>query len=144
MFPEDLIAAYPSAKVILTVRDEDSWYASVKRTIWHAWAHQKSRSQDGTVENPLESVADLFHEHLWKSNFEVHGRKYFRQHNQNIIKLMSKRQDDFLEYDAQQGWEPLCQFLEKRIPTQSFPRSDDWAQYKKDSTPPDHGFVADS
>lgn len=133
MFPEDLVAAYPSAKVILTVRGEDGWYTSMERTIWHSWIQKKSRLPDGTVENPLESVADKFHEHLWKSNFEAYGRKCYREHNQNVRKLMSERPDDFIEFDVREGWEPLCQFLGKQIPSQDFPRSDDWVQYKKDN-----------
>lgn len=108
MFAEDLIAAYPSAKVILTVRDEDKWYDSMRRTIWHHWIQDKTRDSEGTVvDNPLEKVSDKFHEYLWKSNFEVHGRECFRQHNERLRSLMSSRPDDFLVYDVQQGWEPL-------------------------------------
>lgn len=40
MFTEELLAAYPDAKVILTVRDEDSWLSSVSTLFntllgWH-------------------------------------------------------------------------------------------------------------
>lgn len=132
MFPDELVAAYPSAKVVLTVRDEDSWYASVDRTIWHAWRHGKARTQDGAVENPMISLSDKFHESLWKSNFEEHGRRCFREHNNAVHKLMSSRSADFLTYDTLQGWEPLCRFLGKDVPDEPFPRSDNWAQYNRD------------
>ena len=131
MFPEDLIAAYPSAKVILSIREEDGWYASVERTIWHSWIQDKARSYDGTVANPLESLADKFHQHLWKSNFEAHGRQQFREHNEHVKTLLSHRAaEDLLIYNVQEGWEPLCRFLGKEVPLQGFPRNDDWAQYK--------------
>lgn len=38
-FAEELIAAYPEAKVILTVRDIDSWYRSVS-------AHVEPKKED--------------------------------------------------------------------------------------------------
>ena len=141
MFADDLIAAYPSAKVILTVRDEDKWYESMRSTIWHHWTHDKAQDSDGTVmNNPLKKVSDKFHEYLWKSNFEVHGREGFRHHNDRVRSHMASRPDDFLVYDVKQGWDPLCQFLGKPVPAQDMPRSDDWAQYKKDHA---HDFAAD-
>lgn len=132
MFPDELVSAYPSAKVVLTTRDEDSWYFSMHRTIWHAWHHDKTRSPDGSVENPMVSLSDKFHEGLWKSNFEKHGRQCFREHNRAVEKLMSTRPDDFLIYETRQGWEPLCHFLGKEVPDEPFPRSDHWAQYNRD------------
>jgi len=44
-FYEDLIVKYPKAKVVLSVRDPESWYKSVSETIWspysmeHYWAY---------------------------------------------------------------------------------------------------------
>ena len=38
LFWKELIIAFPDAKFILTVRDKDSWYQSVKKT--HAQTHQ--------------------------------------------------------------------------------------------------------
>lgn len=44
MFPDELVAAYPNAKVILTNRDPDKWLVSVLNTIyvilswnWEKW-----------------------------------------------------------------------------------------------------------
>ena len=34
MFVEELLAAYPNAKVILTERDEDGWMISMERTFF--------------------------------------------------------------------------------------------------------------
>lgn len=35
IFPEELLAAYPEAKVILTIRGEDEWYKFMMATVWH-------------------------------------------------------------------------------------------------------------
>lgn len=34
LFVDELLAAYPDAKVILTNRDEDSWVVSMNRTVF--------------------------------------------------------------------------------------------------------------
>ncbi|KAH8689380.1 P-loop containing nucleoside triphosphate hydrolase protein [Talaromyces proteolyticus] len=133
MFPEELITAYPSAKVILTTRDEEGWYKSMENTIWHAWYQGKSRSPDGAVKNPMISLSDKFHGHLWKSNFEADGRKCFRDHNEKVKQLMSKHPSNFLVYNVKEGWDSLCQFLGKEIPDHEFPRNDHWIQYKNDN-----------
>jgi len=36
IFAQELMDAYPSAKIILTVRDEEKWFESMKATLWHA------------------------------------------------------------------------------------------------------------
>lgn len=34
IFPEELLAAYIGAKVILTIRGEDEWFKSLMATVW--------------------------------------------------------------------------------------------------------------
>lgn len=133
MFPDELIMAYPKAKVILTTRHPDSWYSSMMSTIWHWWSTQQvgSKLGSGPLINPMLSVADKFNGHLWQSDFPANGLKCFREHNEHVRDRMKERRDDFLEYEVSQGWGPLCDFLQKEVPDQAFPRSDDWVEYKK-------------
>lgn len=69
--------------------------------------------------------------HCWGNDFPAHGREHFRKHNDLVRSLGEGRK--FMEYDAKMGWAPLCDFL--GLPTvdqtHSFPRSDDWVEYKK-------------
>lgn len=77
-------------------------------------------------------MAEKMHQHLWKDDFESHGREYFRQQNDLVRKLMADRPGDFLEYNVKEGWAPLCQFLGKDVPQQEFPHNDVWTQFKQD------------
>src|SRR6266851_9175875 len=55
-FYEELMQAYPDAKVLLTVRDPEKWYASASGTIF-----QGSRRFSGSrVASPLSLVASIF------------------------------------------------------------------------------------
>jgi hypothetical protein len=39
--------------------------------------------------------------------------------------------DRLLEFEAAQGWAPLCEFLEKEIPDEDFPRVNDTASFQQ-------------
>jgi hypothetical protein len=48
VFSDELIAAYPDAKVILTTRDEDKWFQSMKDTIYHYIDSERAEPSPGT------------------------------------------------------------------------------------------------
>jgi len=64
-FAEELVAAYPDTKVILTTRDSKGWAKSVRNTIW-AWYRSPSYRFlayfDGKLIGPLQEVLGLFFE----------------------------------------------------------------------------------
>lgn len=125
IFPEELIAAYPEASIILSVRDEDGWYASMTSTLWHL---HTSRPADDP--SPMNQLARKYHAHCWGGDFPKHGRARFREHNALVREASKGRR--FLELRATDGWAPLCQFLGVPVPEGvPFPRNDDWAEYKK-------------
>ena len=130
VFAEELLAAYPDAKVILTTREEDGWMESMKSTIWHAWYQ---RHIEGPPRAP-ENIMDMVCLHLWKGDFPTHGRQWYREHNELVRRLAPKRAGQFLDYEARQGWGPLCEFLGVEVPEIDFPRNDAWARYKIDGS----------
>ncbi|KAJ5730881.1 uncharacterized protein N7483_005389 [Penicillium malachiteum] len=132
MFPEELIAAYPSAKVILSVRDEDSWVKSMEDTVLHMWNAKTEASPPETApandSGPVNHGPPALHEmvrkiqtYAWGGDFETNGRQLFHEHNERVRQLMENRKEDFLEYRVAEGWEPLCRFLGKEIPGEAFP-----------------------
>ncbi|KAI0180467.1 hypothetical protein GGR52DRAFT_245520 [Hypoxylon sp. FL1284] len=61
IFPAELMAAYPEAAVILSVRHaEESWLASMEATLWHAYTRQPTP-------NPslMAPLAARYHRHCW-------------------------------------------------------------------------------
>ena len=93
---------YPGSKFILTLRDEEAWYASVSRHI-------------GDLRSPM-------HEWLYGRG-KKHALNVYRQHNQAVRDYFKDRSADFLEVDFSKGdgWEPLCEFLGKAVPNEPFP-----------------------
>ena len=126
IFYEELINAYPEAKIILTTRDEDKWFESMKATVWHL---QESRRAASAAGIPYR-LSELQYEHVWGGDPDKYGRAKYREHNERLKAIAPSNR--LLEYQVQQGWEPLCAFLGKGIPEVPFPRADDWAEYKSE------------
>lgn len=116
--------AYPNAKIILTTRDEEKWLESMKATLWHA---------------KNSSFGEIMSKYLWGEDRETEGIMRFRKHNEMVISAAKDKGRDVLVYEVNEGWGPLCEFLGVEQPEGNFPRSDDWAQYKKETQGKDAG-----
>lgn len=127
-----LAEAFPDAKLVLNVRDGESWYESVQESIFKTWTAVKDGN--GPIKGKkLEVLRDtVFGE---KGTFE--GRfedkdfilKKVAARTEEIIATYSP--DRLLVFDVKQGWEPLCTFLDKPVPDTEFPRLNDRAQFAK-------------
>jgi len=112
----ELADYYPKAKVLLTVRDADSWFDSVSETIFsermqgslHGTPQEKM--MQGTVYAPFgDKIADRAFMTDW-----------FQRRNQEVIDTIPA--DRLLVFHPRQGWEPLCKFLNVPVPSEAFPR----------------------
>ena len=122
MFPTELVEAYPDAKVILSIRDEQSWYDSMMSTLWGHWCQRDVEEKH----SQKRLLSRLTHELLWEDDFPKYGRRCFRNHNDTVRNLPLKT--PLLEYKVGEGWEPLCKFLGVDVPDVAYPWSDDWAK----------------
>ncbi|KAI1414668.1 hypothetical protein F5Y13DRAFT_13479 [Hypoxylon sp. FL1857] len=130
IFAAELIAAYPEACIILSMRhSEDAWLASMESTLWHAHTHQPVPNT-----SPMAPLSNKYHKHCWGNDLPRNGRAAYRAHNELVRSLAKASGRKFLEYKPGDGWAPLCEFLGvqgNEVPTEAFPRSDDWAGYKR-------------
>jgi hypothetical protein len=129
IFAQELMETYPSAKIILTVRDEDKWFESMKATLWHAgWKNVGSPGVDERQE-----FGRKMSRYLWGEDKEENGKRFFREHNENVKRGAAEREREAMVYEVKEGWGLLCEFLGKSVPDgEDFPRKDDWADYKKE------------
>ena len=66
---------------------------------------------------------------LYNSDFERNGRKSFQGHYDLVQSLVPSER--LLEYHVSDGWEPLCKFLDKPIPSEDIPFVNQMAGFKK-------------
>ena len=123
---KELMDFYPDAKVILNLRDDESWVKS-----WNVLNNQilKSFTFRFIAKLPYTSFKlhkDIHNEMILGSRGAFKGAKTdkekmqkFNDWNQSVIDYVPK--DRLLIYKASQGWEPICKFLNVSIPDIPFP-----------------------
>lgn len=134
----ELMAAFPKAKVILSLRDPQSWSKSVRETIWSPYAGElswviwpfKSTFQRMTAlmrarffEDKDGGVASgaVFDDKALQERFEAW--------NARVIATVPKER--LLIFRASDGWGPLCKFLDVAEPSEDYPRVNDTDAFKK-------------
>lgn len=107
---------YPDAKVILTVRDPDSWFDSVGDTIF------SDRIQGSLAGTPFEAIMNgvIFDALGGHAKDRAFMTDWFKRHNQQVIDALPPER--LLVFSAKEGWEPLCSFLGVPVPGAPFPR----------------------
>lgn len=130
---KQLMQKYPQAKIIHTIRDEESWYQSASKTI--IWASKPSvgRILKLMIKLPFSPVLRKQMAVL-KFNGKLIDREFgsdyknkesviahYRQHNEEVMKTVPPER--LLVYNVRDGWEPLCKFLNVPVPTQPFPKT---------------------
>lgn len=112
----ELAAYYPSAKVVLTVRDPDSWFDSVSETIFSEGMQASLKgSPVGTMMQGV--IFDHFNGDIADRAFMT---DWFARRNQEVIDSLPPER--LLVFSPKDGWEPLCAFLGVAVPEGPFPR----------------------
>lgn len=120
-FWEVHLKTFPDARVILSERDPKRWHESVMNTIYPSSVEARERA-----EPEQQAWVDMAFELIWDGTF--HGRVEDAEHAIDIYLAHNeyvKRQvpaDRLLVFDAAQGWEPLCGFLDCPVPDEPYPR----------------------
>ncbi len=127
----DLMKAYPDAKVVLTVRDAESWYASLRKTILaDGYIDQLMTTELGPMLGPM----------LGAMMGELGGpppppdaplaappREVMLALREAHVAAVQREvpPDRLLVFHVSEGWEPLCRFLGMEAPETPFPRVND-------------------
>ncbi|QSB16701.1 sulfotransferase [Natronosporangium hydrolyticum] len=126
VFWRELAAAYPQAKVLLTVRDPEKWYDSFRSTIYQGWL-------DGVRDHLGEGWLAMRRRVLVERCFDgrpedrEHAIAAYLRHNQQVqAEVPAER---LLVYKPGEGWPRLCEFLGVPEPAEPFPHVNDRAEF---------------
>ena len=137
-FWKEQLIRYPNAKVILSIRDPEKWYASCSETIFQeipGYPEMKFGIRVALAFGyPLPNFNKLLYQITTKDSFhndfsKQNILKCFTERNNSVIKECPP--DKLLVYEVSQGWEPLCKFLDVPIPNEPFPHMNDTEIFKK-------------
>ncbi len=134
-FYRELMDFYPEAKVLLSVREPESWERSFRQTIW-TMCH-------GETLMPLLSRARAQVDPRWQRYLALVDRMFWGsqgtfaaghadpaqliaqmlEHNEEVKRVVPAER--LLVWEVTDGWEPLCEFLEVDVPDGPLPHAND-------------------
>lgn len=120
-FWRELAAFYPGAKIILTVRDPESWYESASNTIFRSITNNPDRESVGVK---------LIEERVFNGRLDDKAHA-IAQYEKNIAEVQAAfASDRLLTYTLGDGWAPLCDFLSRPVPQEPYPQSNSTAEFR--------------
>ncbi|MEO8446635.1 MAG: sulfotransferase family protein [bacterium] len=138
---KQLMKYYPDAKIIQTVRDPESWFKSMSQTIFKVSQPSLGTKLKLIMKLPFSSAIRkklpifIFNGKLVESEFgkDLTNKeeiiKRFIRRNEEVIKIVPK--ENLLLFNAKDGWEPLCRFLNVPVPTTPYPVTNSTAEFLK-------------
>lgn len=136
-FWEELMLAYPDAKIILVERDIEDWYRSFEATFITELFSKVSDAVVNYIEPLIGNLIGSLIRKLVYEYFHAKTPDEVRQNARDVYREHYKRireaapEERLLEYRLGQGWGPLCDFLGKEVPEGlSFPRINEVAALK--------------
>ena len=116
----ELDRAYPGSKFILTVRDEVDWLVSTR----DHWSYERNTFRKDWDRWP---AANFIHRATYgQTHFDAETMlSRYRRHNAEVREYFRNRPNDLLIMDMTRGagWKELCPFVEREIPSESYPRA---------------------
>ncbi|TPP67425.1 putative nad dependent epimerase/dehydratase, partial [Fasciola gigantica] len=124
--------------VILTTRNPEIWLTGVRRTILprkvlapRPWSFYFIRNIIG-----LKPLQDMYL-NTWRRALgqdvdftdDTAMLNGFIAWTERVKKTISPKR--LLVYDISEGWEPLCQFLQKPVPTEPFPHLNEYKEMRR-------------
>lgn len=124
----ELAEYFPQAKLLLTVRDSESWYKSMAKTVLPVM--ERPLAEVGAARLRRLASRKVIRDDTFNGvglTDPVATMQRFEQHNAEVQAAFGS--DRLLVWRVQDGWEPLCDFLKLPVPDIPFPRSNSAAQF---------------
>ncbi|MBV9535551.1 MAG: hypothetical protein JO321_09090 [Solirubrobacterales bacterium] len=132
-FYRELSEIYPDAKVLLSVRDGESWSRSMRDTIWgviYGDILLRHLSDSRCVVDPKWRGYTNLMDAMWR-RIGLNGQDVtpeqmvsgMERYNEEVRQTLPA--DRLLVWSVTDGWKPLCDFLEVSVPDEAFPHLND-------------------
>ena len=117
-FWREISAANPDAVVLLSSRDTDDWYRSMRNTILEVLTRELP--PDAISAAQLTMASDVVRKRFTPDwNDEAAIKRAYEAHNADV--RASVPADRLIDYRPGDGWEPICDKLGLPVPAEAFP-----------------------
>ena len=124
-FYQELMAHYPEAKVVLSLRDPDKWFDSAAETIFKA---MESGFSSASIQGQMARKLIMEDTFGGRAMDREHAKAVYTAHIEEVKRVVPA--DRLLVFEASMGWQPLCEFLGVAVPEQDYPRTNSTDEFK--------------
>ena len=129
----ELAEAYPGAKVIHTVRSDESWWKSFSGTIGKRLRINRGMDLPAQARVMSDVVMEIVGLQTFGGGFADKSKALAAYHQRERDVRLAIPAERLLVFDVAEGWQPLCRFLGVAVPRVPFPRTnsrdDFWAKF---------------
>jgi len=132
-FWQELADYYPDAKIILSSRSAESWYASISETILATvWAPETWPPQ---ATEWFKMVSKVLERSFGPAKTKDELIAVYHSHEAAVKAAIPAER--LLVHSAKDGWEPLCAFLGVPVPEGDYPRTNSKEEFFQHMTKAD-------
>lgn len=128
---QQLVVAFPDAKVVHTERPEDEWWASYSKTIGKFFSVAPTMPLPPPIAANFRVMDKLIIQDIIGGFGRENSIAAYRRNNATVRAMVPA--DRLLVFNPADGWEPLCRFLGVAVPDGPFPkthaRDEFWAHF---------------
>lgn len=129
-FWQPLSERFPDAKIILTERPEEQWWASISQTIFVSLTSPREQvSAERREQRDMAEEVILNHTFGGNVQDKEHVLAVYRAHNAAVKATIPPAR--LLVFDGADGWEPLCAFLGVPVPDEPYPNTNSTAEFRE-------------
>jgi len=138
-FYRELADFYPDAKVLLSVRDPETWERSMRETVWAVRNGESLirllSSAQAHVDPQWRGFLGMIDGLLWQGRGTFAGGheepreliEAMHRHNEQVKEAIAPER--LLVWSVTEGWGPLCEFLELPVPGVPLPHINDRTEF---------------
>ncbi len=119
LFWQEILAAFPEAKVLLNLREPEKWYASFMTLAGVMQEVAPHRAANPRLDRWC-AVGEAVMGRVFTGGADPEAAiRVFDEHNRRVRAGVPA--DRLLVFRVQDGWAPLCRFLGRQVPAEPFP-----------------------
>ena len=138
----ELADYFPDAKVVLSVRDGVDWANSMRHTVWAVYFGDSVMHHVCEARRPIDPLWDRYIKLMTHMTWDPQTGALPGDTNteDGMIAAMERWHgrvksaipaDRLLVWNPREGYEPLCEFLDVRVPSEPLPRLNDTHAFRE-------------
>ncbi len=127
----ELSEAYPDAKVLLSTRDPEKWWASIDKTIFTLLRNDVPAEANEVQTAHHAMMVDMIIKNTFDGNIDDKGHVLatLKRHEEEVRDTIPAER--LLVWSVTEGWDPLCAFLDVPVPATDFPNRNTTREFRE-------------